>query len=90
MLQSELSKDGWPLTIRLNQAAYIAGVLARFGMQACNPVSLFVESFKLVTFDPLDPEAVHAKQRAAQAARRSLYQAIIDSIVWSAVSTRPI
>ena len=46
-------------------------------MQACNPVSEPAENLKLVKLDPLNPEAVPAKQHAEQAARGSLYQAII-------------
>lgn len=89
ILGLKIERDLHNRVIRLKQAAYIEGVLDRFGMKSCNPVSTPVENFKLVKLDTFDPDSVSPSERGAHAARRSLYQAIVGSIMWCAISTRP-
>ena len=74
--------------IRLSQSAYVRGLLERFGMEGANAVATPVENFTLVKADPFDSDRATPKELRAFNEQRSLYQSIVGSVMWCAVSTR--
>ena len=68
-----------PDSIALSQRTYIDKLLLRFGMMSCNPVTL-----------PLDPNHKLRKyQEGDNIADISLYQQIIDSLMYLVIGARP-
>jgi hypothetical protein len=67
-------------TLRLSQSAYLERMLEKFGMQHARPVSTPLEDARLHKQDDSIP---------VDNARRSLYQSIVGSLMWCAMSARP-
>jgi hypothetical protein len=65
-------------SLRLSQKPYIEQLLKKFNMESCNPVS---------TPAACDVKLVH--EDGSEPADPSLYQSIIGSLLYAAVSTRP-
>ena len=66
-------------TLTINQSDYVCGVLERFGMTECKPVSTPLETGKKFLKTPDDEDPVDTQQ----------YQEIIGSLVYLSISTRP-
>ena len=75
----EVTRDTAAGTLTIRQAQYIDRILARFGMTNANPVDTPMDANKrLRAHDgPEDPEL------------RSLYQAIVGSLMYAALGSRP-
>jgi hypothetical protein len=89
MLGFKIERNRDANEIRLNQSAYIRGVLERFGMEHANAVNTPVENFSLVKPERFDVDKASPAELREYNDRRTLYQSNVGSIMWCAVSTRP-
>ena len=79
ILGMEVRRDRINKTLTINQQSYLKDVLARFGMEKCNPVSTPLETGKKFSKLSEGEETVDVKQ----------YQAAIGSLNYAAIATRP-
>ena len=79
ILGMEVKRDRAKKVITICQKAYLEGILSRFGMENCNPVSTPIETGKRFQRCGEDEETVDIK----------LYQAAIGSLNYAAIATRP-
>ena len=79
ILGMEVKRDRKKRCMTICQKSYLQDVLARFGMQDCNPVSTPMETGKVFTALSENEEAVDVTK----------YQAVIGSLNYAAIATRP-
>ena len=89
ILGFEIDRNPESNEVKLSQSAYIQGLLEHFGMEAANAVTTPVENFSLTKAEAFDSDRATPSEIRAFNDRRSLYQSIVGSIIWFAVSTRP-
>jgi hypothetical protein len=82
VLGIRLTRDRHSRTIRLDHAPYIAKILKEYGMETCNPVATPSGSYAISAADC--PAAGQG-----DAALRALYQRIVGSLNYAAISVRP-
>ena len=79
ILGMEVKRDRKNRRMTICQTSYLQDVLARFGMEDCNPVSTPMEAGKVFTSLSDDEETVDIKK----------YQAAVGSLNYAAIATRP-
>ncbi|VDB91614.1 unnamed protein product [Peniophora sp. CBMAI 1063] len=74
-----ISRDRGSRTLEIDQSAYLAEVLQRFGMADATPVRTPLPAGLVLqkSTEPVDYE------------RRKLYQSIVGSLMWAAIASRP-
>ena len=77
-LGMEIDRDREARTITVSQQSYLAGVLEKFRMEECNPVSSPI----VAGYHP------HKRQDDEPAANKPLYQSIVGSLIYAANGTR--
>lgn len=89
ILGFEIDRNPESNEVKLSQSAYIQGLLEHFGMEAANAVTTPVENFSLTKAEAFDSDRATPSEIRAFNDHRSLYQSIVGSIMWCAVSNRP-
>jgi hypothetical protein len=75
----EITRDRPKRSIRISQTKYIENILAKQGLQSCNPVKM-----------PLDPAVILEKENTDKDGNRSnSYTSLIGSMMYLAVAMRP-
>ena len=74
-----VKRDRQAGTLSIDQRGYLEGVLKRFGMDECKPVSTPLEAGKNLTKTDENDEGVDTKR----------YQEIVGSLIYAAITTRP-
>ena len=79
ILGMSVKRDRQAGTLSIDQRGYIEGVLKRFGMDQCNPVSTPLEAGKQLTKTDEKEEGVDTRR----------YQEIVGSLIYASITTRP-
>ena len=79
ILGMRVKRDRQTVTLSIDQRGYLEGVLKRFGMDECNPVSTPVEPGKELTKTDENEAGVDTQR----------YQEIVGSLIYAAITTRP-
>ena len=79
LLGMSIKRDRANKILTIDQKLYLEGVLKRFGMANCNPVSTPMENGKRFQALTNDDEGVDINE----------YQAVIGSLVYASIATRP-
>jgi len=77
-LDMMVSRDGYGRKVYIIQAAYMGPVLERLGMSDCKPVAT-----------PMDKDKLPEREDEEEAYDKTLYQELIGSLGWIAISSRP-
>ena len=88
----QIDRDRQAGTIRLHQTKYIEGILATFGMQDCNGLSIPLQvNQKLTAASSLSKQADSNgnPNHPLDATKTTQYQSIVGKLMYAMIATRP-